>query len=324
MNRLLQPSRQRGLSLIELMIAMTIGVFLAGGAIAVFVSASATQRTNESIARMQEYGRYAMDVVKRDLRMAGFWGMSMSTFSMSGHKGSSDPLDEMTGDCASLWYIDLARPIEAYNGNNPFSSDCLDGTNRYLAGTDILVVRRAATETETSLTPGQVYVRSDYGQAAVFEAPDTPAGFTSTAEDRRLVTHLYYVRPYTYSEGDGAPSLRRLTLTVQASKPVLVDEEVIPDIEDLQVQFGVDDDADGSINRYVDPESSVLASADILAVRIWVMARADAPEPGYTDSSSYAYADQAVTPDTASAKYRRLLSSSTIDLRNLHTAPPAP
>lgn len=324
MNGLPKPSRQRGLSLIELMIAMTIGVFLAGGAIAVFVSASATQRTNESIARMQEYGRYAMDVVKRDLRMAGFWGKSMNTFSMSGHKGSPGALDEMSGDCAARWYIDLANPIEAYNGTNPFGGTCLGGTNRHLAGTDILVVRRAATETETTLSPGQVYIRSDYGRATLFKAPDTPAAFASSAEDRPLVTHLYYVRPYTLTEGDGAPSLRRLTLSVQAAKPVLVDEEVIPDIEDLQVQFGIDDDADGSINRYVDPDSAALADAGILAVRIWIMARADSPELGYTDSGNYVYADKSMTPGAAAAKFRRLLSSSTIDLRNLHTAPPAP
>ncbi len=68
--------RQFGVSLIELMVAMVIGLFLILGAVTVFSQSRSTYRTAESVARLQEIGRLAMDVVETDVRMANFWGMS--------------------------------------------------------------------------------------------------------------------------------------------------------------------------------------------------------------------------------------------------------
>ena len=67
--------RQIGVSLIELMVAMVIGLFLILGAVTVFSQSRSTYRTAESVARLQEIGRLAMDVVETDVRMANFWGL---------------------------------------------------------------------------------------------------------------------------------------------------------------------------------------------------------------------------------------------------------
>ncbi len=61
-----------GFALIELLIAMVLGLLLMTGAIQVMLSSKQTFRANEDISRIQENGRFALDVLIRDVRMAGF------------------------------------------------------------------------------------------------------------------------------------------------------------------------------------------------------------------------------------------------------------
>ena len=65
-------SSQRGFTLIELMIAMLIGVFLMAGVIQIFLSAKQAYRLQENLSRLQENGRFAMDIITKDIRMAGY------------------------------------------------------------------------------------------------------------------------------------------------------------------------------------------------------------------------------------------------------------
>ncbi len=66
---------QRGLSLVELMVALAIGAFLLAGAISVFGKTRDLYRTNDATARLQETARYAMSTIEADLRMANYWGL---------------------------------------------------------------------------------------------------------------------------------------------------------------------------------------------------------------------------------------------------------
>ncbi|MDD1610693.1 MAG: prepilin-type N-terminal cleavage/methylation domain-containing protein, partial [Methylococcaceae bacterium] len=62
---------QRGFTLIELMIAMLIGVFLMAGILQIFSSAKQAYRLQENLSRLQENGRFAMDYLTKGVRMAG-------------------------------------------------------------------------------------------------------------------------------------------------------------------------------------------------------------------------------------------------------------
>ena len=66
--------RQAGLSLIELMIAMVIGLVLILGLVQVFGASRQAYQLSQGIARNQENGRFAVDFLSRDLRMAGHTG----------------------------------------------------------------------------------------------------------------------------------------------------------------------------------------------------------------------------------------------------------
>ena len=65
---------QSGISLVEILIAMVLGLVLVGGILQMFTSSRQTNRVHEATARMQENGRMALEVVARDIRMADFWG----------------------------------------------------------------------------------------------------------------------------------------------------------------------------------------------------------------------------------------------------------
>lgn len=65
---------QKGLSLVELMISITLGLILMAGVIQVFLSSRTVFSTQQAMSRAQENGRLGMELMAEDIRMAGFWG----------------------------------------------------------------------------------------------------------------------------------------------------------------------------------------------------------------------------------------------------------
>jgi type IV pilus assembly protein PilW len=66
-----QPLRQRGLSLVELMVALVLGLFLVAVVLQIFLSSRLTYSMSDGLARAQENARFAVEPLNRDLRMAG-------------------------------------------------------------------------------------------------------------------------------------------------------------------------------------------------------------------------------------------------------------
>lgn len=67
----LSVGRQRGVTLIELMVALVLGLIVAGGIVTLFLSTSSSNRAQNQMARLQEEGRYAINRISADLKMAG-------------------------------------------------------------------------------------------------------------------------------------------------------------------------------------------------------------------------------------------------------------
>ncbi|MBK5964019.1 hypothetical protein CCR95_07940 [Thiocystis minor] len=64
--------KNSGFTLVELMVAMTVGLFISAGVISLFIGTKQSYRANEGMARSQENGRFAIDHLSRDLRQAGY------------------------------------------------------------------------------------------------------------------------------------------------------------------------------------------------------------------------------------------------------------
>jgi type IV pilus assembly protein PilW len=67
-------TRANGFSLVEVMISLVIGTLLLAGLVQVFGASRAAYQTAEGLSRTQENGRFALDFLQRDLRMAGHFG----------------------------------------------------------------------------------------------------------------------------------------------------------------------------------------------------------------------------------------------------------
>jgi type IV pilus assembly protein PilW len=112
-----------------------------------------------------------------------------------------------------------------------------------------------------------------------------------------LIVNTYYVDRNSAQQA-GLPSLRRKTLTAAGGVPQFRDQEIIPGVEDLQIQFGIDPLGNtGVATRYVNP-NGVPVGAQIVAVRIWLLVRSDTGETGFTDNRVYSYGDRLVATGT--------------------------
>lgn len=74
-----QTSAARGFSLVELMVALLIGLIISIGVVQIFGATRATYQLDESLARAQENGRFALEFLHQDIRHAGYAGCKRDT-----------------------------------------------------------------------------------------------------------------------------------------------------------------------------------------------------------------------------------------------------
>ncbi len=91
----------------------------------------------------------------------------------------------------------------------------------------------------------------------------------------------------------------------------------MPGVEDLQVELGADFNDDQNADYFVAPNTAIPSGDQIVAVRVWLLVRAEQQETGFTDGRTYTYGSRVganvYTPGDA---FRRVLVTKTIALRN--------
>jgi len=139
-----------------------------------------------------------------------------------------------------------------------------------------------------------------------------------------LLINSYYVAASS-TLIPGVPTLRRKMLTSVGGVPTVVDQEVAPGVENMQLQFGVDVDQDNTVDRYVNPGDAILdplavgfiPGARVITARIWLVVRSISPEIGIQDLRNYQPGD--VNLGVYTDVFRRMQVSKTILLRNART-----
>jgi len=336
----IMTTKQTGLSLVELMVALAIGSFLMIGAIQMYNQSRQAFVINESIARVQETAQFAMDTIEADLRMASNWGRNSRGLAVEGRSviGDANPngLAQPADNCAADWVLNLALPIDGVNNGYGLACAAEGGSQ---ANSDVVTIRRASVAHVDPLA-GQLQIQSSRIQGDLFVDGNVPGSFAvataaGAADDPRdpvfdsethnLIVTSYYVSP-TSTLINGVPTLRRHRLVGGGvAGPRIVDEEVAPGIENLQIQLGVDVDADNTVDRYVNPGSAIynpgavgyIPGARIMTARIWLIVRGVSIEPGLRDARDYEPGD--VDLGVKNDNFRRMQVSKTILLRNART-----
>lgn len=364
--------REAGLSLIELMVSLAIGTFLVAGAVLVYSNGRNTYALNESIARVQENARYVISVLEPDLELAGYYGFTnaagtvqfvsgaspgtvyatanaMRQWSVDDNPVTAAPVANLPPNahsCGTNFAVDVLLPVQGSNGAFAVGRDPATECDAYGAGaqpgSDTLTIRRASSVTAPPEAGRlQIYASRLRSQSAqqLFADGTAPGPIDDDNEVRDLVVHTYYVSRDSVDR-PGVPALRVKSLSTVGGRVTFTDEEVMPGVEDLQVQFGVDTgdydndgtidasadlnfdgipESDGRATRYIDFDAGMLSRFQVVSVRVWVRVRSEGPETGFVDNRRYQYADEDYLPSGGDVRFRRALVSRTITLRNART-----
>ena len=341
------------------MVAMALGLTVVLAIATLSLDSTRSYRSTDRAGQLIENGRFAMDTLTAALEHAGYYG-NLSTDNLASVDESNlptHPCDIVPNDL-STWAIeeDLLFPIVIYrnmptvckNNNVPDNEDIVDNT-------DLLVIRRADTSQfiwNSSLgdwcllQPGKLPNSADPCGTSPLKPDDgdiyiqtNPDSFTygvrnkdaegkfipkldlkkldgTLADIRRYHIDIYFLNPKS-SETDKnlIPSLRKFNLLSGTSPQPIIDG-----IESMQIQFGIDENGDGSPDTF---QSSNTPSSNVVAIRINLLARSLDADPEYEDNKTYILNPDTdpVTPcsenDQACKKYHRRVFSQTVRIANV-------
>jgi len=356
MKRVAVRQAQRGLSLLEMLIALTIGLGLLAALTTVFVNSSRSQAELARASQQIENGRFAIQTLQDDLWHAGFYGRHIS-YTATAPTALPDPCSTNADTSVAsptpmqnaLWF-----PVQGYSApaSVPTALTCLTAAD-FTAGNDILVVRRADSRTTllASLAANTFYLQSvaePYNPTTLQQMrPVIARGSPSTAfnqfsptngeqgEIRRYHVHIYFVAPCSAPAGGGAnctganddggnpiPTLKRLELGAAGTFQIV---PLIEGIERFQVEYGIDTPltglptgapyaGDGMPDSYVAAPTAP-EYTQVVAVRLHLLARANQPSAGYTDTKTY---DLGLAGTVApGGQFKRHLFTTVVRLQNV-------
>lgn len=236
------PSRSAGFSLIELMIASTLGLLLMTAIGALFLSTSRNNRENELVSAMQDQARYALATLSRDFAMVGYWGGMLGTSGIVPILDDADadndssraasallPADDC-GPAASSWSFNLVNSLQFRNHDSAASiASFWNCIGNHLSGTDAVALRGVAGQatgelpsgaSELSLRPHHFYLQTNgtvgtitrWGSAALGSPDSLEVPDQAPMEFYKFTPRIYFVRDYSLTPGDGVPSLCRKVL----------------------------------------------------------------------------------------------------------------
>lgn len=243
--------KEKGFSIVELMIAMAIAMVVLLVVSQVYVGGVTTQRAQTEVMRLNESGRFAVDLLTRELRLAGFanvWQPLSSASDLCASQAAGPALVALNDPSA----INPAAASANLTSQTPLTSVYSPATNRY---SDVLRVR--------------YYGEDGTATAAILDCHGHPVAANQLVEETLFVAQD--------SANNNEPTLFCYTNNpnpVSATHPGQI--ALVSGVESLQMLFGQDTDGDGLVNRYV-PANLITnggrTADDVLSVKVSVIVR---------------------------------------------------
>lgn len=331
---------QYGFSLLEIFIALAIGLVIFAGVLSVFVGMRTTTSETSSYGELQENGRFAISVLSDDLLRQDFWGDYTGTVDLA----SINPVPAApSGECIGGGINNGTFPVATGHfrtlwgetvTNSTILSGCRDDAK---VGSDILQLKRVVStsliqrdgagnpildlngnQMPITVGPaGNYYFVSNMNNGTLFAAGAVPAA-VENAQVWEYQHHIYYVREETQGNNT-VPVLMQAQLSSTLSFAPIIDG-----IEMIRFEYGIDTETDptvagyGIVNAYI-PANSMTdalwnnATSRIISVKIYVLARGIQEDRKYENENTYQLGSFNYVVDD---NYRRLLFSSTVTLYN--------
>jgi type IV pilus assembly protein PilW len=206
-------ARQRGLTLVELMIAITLGLIVLASVIGVLLANRESYRTSEALSRMQENARFTFEVLGRSIRAAGG--------SPCGATKVANVLNNQSTTWWANWGNNAVRGFEGGNAthNSQFPQPVGSSVAQRVAGTDALILMSAALDegvvitdhnppsaqfkvntTQHGLADGDIVMACDNDHAAIFQV-------TNVQNNATIVHNTGAGSPGNCSKGLGYPTV---------------------------------------------------------------------------------------------------------------------
>lgn len=325
--------RQRGISAIELMIGMLLGLILIGGAISIFLASKRSYTEVEQISALTENAQFAQRLLNNALLHAGFFGEVQSNRIDFDEDLTAIPsAQDCTGNAAAY---DLQNYLFAAVADA--DGDALGCITDAVPGSHVLVIKSVAPrpftdgprdtpdpdvatdgdgeiDTPTPLSATQTYVMTNDTVGIMFDGADTAPSILTGGDVPGGVAWAYQFEVY-YVRDDDIPQLSRKVLAFVGGSMTIVTEDLVEGVEDMRLRFGLDGaaSADGEVDTYTAAGDMGSNWGQVESVEISVLVRSTNQDPNYTNAKSYAMPGGSVTPADS---FRRMLITNSMSLRN--------
>jgi type IV pilus assembly protein PilW len=338
--------RARGTTLIELMVALSVGMLLLTALAELFAHNSSARSEIDRTSQQVENGRYGIEVLREDIRQAGFFSGYDDALATSQATSACVPRSGVPLSPANLgWQASPALvPLSIHGfagGDLPAADTCI---TRQKSNSDVLILRRLESESRTvALVATPAYADDLFMQTSRCSDPTIdPVGVPfviaaggratpfvlheknciNAAAVRRLVIRAYYIGTCSdcTGAGDGVPTLRVVELSGgKTSNLPLVDG-----IETMRLEYAIDNDGNGTIDTLkrckVGVDACTVADwRNVMAVQVRLISRNPGKSAGYVDDKSYDMG-LAGTLSALNDGYKRHLYGSLVIAYN-HTGP---
>jgi len=332
------PRTQRGTTLIELSIAMTVALLVLGTVGVIFGGTSRHRASLERAARLAENASYALEVMRADVVQAGYYD-TLTTNAGGFAWQQRDPCTTALNDLGWSQPAGTVPPVNARIENAPVPISGLRGPDptpgclpERKAGTAVLVVRFVGPDaTAPAAASGGAFLQLSKCE---LETPNKlnlgavsndPAAFglhtidcVTVAEVKRFVVRTYYVASCDRCGIDSIPTLKRAELIGDD----IVVTPLAQGIEDLQIEYGIDANGDGTPDRFLQAPDAALGPgfgewSNVVAVRLYVLARSADIEPGYKEADRHFNLGLAGYTTAAADGYKRTLLTSVVRPMNI-------
>lgn len=276
-------ARQAGFSMVELMVALVLGLFLTVAVLQTFVGAKQAYEFQQEFARIQENGRFAMEFLSRDIRQADYWGCLSDSSSIVPHVGNAvgpgiEGFDAI--QTASSGYTpDLGPPADGLllrrvsqtgiKGRVPSPAAAvvhMDTTSSFQLGDTLIIsdcLNGAAFTIAQTVNPSDTVIQ--HGVPGGLGIPGISGYDIYRAESTR-----YWLRMGV----GGEPALVRGTSTDPWDTG---GDELVEGVESFQVLYGVDVAPKNGTPNYFVPADQVSSAStsmeDVVSVQIHLLVR---------------------------------------------------
>jgi len=337
--------RHRGMGLVELMVWALVSMLIIGIIGIIYVNSKQVSRVNDTISRLQENGRFAIHLIDRDMRMAGFRGCNgfdvtpVSTLASGGYPYQFNVAIAGYHGGGSSWSPPLDASIAALTPAPSANADVVTIRQIYGQGVTLIAPMASATgdlqvAAGSPLAAGDILLVADCSNAAIFNATSFDAGsgvighatggsaipgnstddlqhvFSTDASVYRLVTRTYYVGPSTRKPGTNALWVNAVPAYDGQAQP----EEMVEGVDGVALYFGEDTDGDRAANRYATADG-VGAWDKVVSVKAQVLL-ASVRDGMTTSPQPYTFPDTSSSATTPGDRRLRSVLSSVITLRN--------